>query len=779
MSLEKPFKSCTDGIPIRRDTYKLLTRPPEPDWTLVGIILQLVFMLNFWVAIIFQLIALAEVCSVPFFCPMRGTDLTKPMVAPPAKFRSIVTTTTQMLPPTAKTFSWPWNPTVKVGNYGFLSQWPYFQTHHGVDEKNSPKWYSAETIAKLQELASQVSLPNIAGCAFEKNGEEIFVWDPFEQMLREEFYKCDGNTVPWAPDAVDSLIVIERLISASGIPGNASDYKEYTSKVHLDYKAYKQRLKWTTDCMKELQNRCTKDKDFTAEDKYCVQGSPKGKGPLKEWWGGIKQKFPSTRPDPTKYNSEIAEQIGSCVAGKMTVPTEQHTCDCHEKAWNMYPLTHFHQGGASDKIMVCEGGVDKGKFCKPTSNNVISQTPQCTPAMDKDGKVVTTFKCVVLWQDAMPVSANYKYGCFFSSPTSQSELQYEYKKCNMNDKEGTINTNGGSLTADQAQGLLDVNFSKRGALVLIFLFKECGYLSATLVVTGVLLALLCLCMVLSPILMICYVLMTGKNPEGVKTRLILVNLVETVYGLIHTNVLLIWIMVCNLSTMYRTLVMLTGVVRLQVNKSLLDMDVKFTTVSNIIYTLVLIIVIDDTTAGGSAKNTTTGLGAALATQLFSLFFKMVQEKVGLASAVSPLKDLNENRLSKFEMALLLIKIMEDFLPDDIQYNWVQNFNSKEPLMPDFKHPQYQVNDVGKDETGMLDEGHFDGLLWTCVAQDPDVRKNVYMQPLDAHLANRFGHDGQGFDYNPRFSNQLSAVQTVKLNQDNLIEFMPGEYTLLV
>jgi hypothetical protein len=59
--------------------------------------------------------------------------------------------------------------------------------------------------------------------------------------------------------------------------------------------------------------------------------------------------------------------------------------------------------------------------------------------------------------------------------------------------------NGGSLTADQAQGLLDVNFSKRGALVLIFLFKECGYLSATLVITGVLLALLgcALCSLLS------------------------------------------------------------------------------------------------------------------------------------------------------------------------------------------------------------------------------------------------------------------------------------------
>jgi hypothetical protein len=49
-----------------------------------------------------------------------------------------------------------------------------------------------------------------------------------------------------------------------------------------------------------------------------------------------------------------------------------------------------------------------------------------------------------------------------------------------------------------------------------------------------------------------------------------------------------------------------------------------------------------------------------------------------------------------------------------------------------------------------------------------------MQPLDADLAKRFGHDGQGFDYSDRFSKQLSAVQTVKVNQDNLIEFMHGE-----
>ena len=42
------------------------------------------------------------------------------------------------------------------------------------------------------------------------------------------------------------------------------------------------------------------------------------------------------------------------------------------------------------------------------------------------------------------------------------------------------------------------------------------------------------------------------------------------------------------------------------------------------------------------------------------------------------QDLNENRLSKFETCLLLVKIMEDFLSDDVQFNWVQMFKDKAP-----------------------------------------------------------------------------------------------------
>ena len=53
-------------------------------------------------------------------------------------------------------------------------------------------------------------------------------------------------------------------------------------------------------------------------------------------------------------------------------------------------------------------------------------------------------------------------------------------------------------------------------------------------------------------------------------------------------------------------------------------------------------------------------------------------QVKLYAIARPLEDLNENRLSKFEFALLITKIMEDFLSSDIQYNFVQHFRSSDP-----------------------------------------------------------------------------------------------------
>ena len=730
LDLQKKMEICTNGIPIRRETYKLLTRPPELDYTLIGMVLQIVFMANFWFAVAQQIITLTQVCSGPFFCPARGSALTYPMVAPPYSFRLAGRDTTQTTPPTLTSFAWPWDPSVDRNSKGYRSEWPYFQVEAcdpdlPVDQCNQ--------LVKLMPTLDN----DLANCQRNLKGKEDFVWDPFRKTLHREYLNCNGK--------------------GSEITVTLSD----RSIVTYYPKNYEERRTATLKCMDDLMQECddTWSDEKKAKSEYCAAGCPGAdKCERDVWWQNANQK------------NILMAKIGQCVGLKLGA--QVHTCNCHEKEWAHYPLVLFFQGQDSDKLRVCDGGPNKGELC-----GVANITCQ----QSANGK---THQCTEKWPDSQPSFRHMNYGCFFSTPADILETEYVYKKCNMREPKQSITVKGGSgagttITNDNAQGLLDVKVSKRAALVGIFIFKELGYISAGLTVIAVLLLLLCLGILLSPILALCYVVMTGTSEEGLGTRITVIKLAGTVYGLICTYLFLIFTMVCNLSTTYRSLVMLGSVLRAQVNKSLLDMDAKLTTVSGIIYSLVLLVIIDDTTAGGAPSQTATGLGSALALQLFSLFFKMVQEKVGLAAIAMPLKDLNENRLSKFEIALLWLKIMEDFLPDDIQYNWVHHFNSKQPMMPDFDDPEYRLQDLGEDETGGLDEGHCDAYPWTYVSFDPEVRKNFYMEPLNKHLADRFGHDGQGADFNPRYSSQQTAVQTVMVSQDNLIEFMPGEQTLLV
>lgn len=240
------------------------------------------------------------------------------------------------------------------------------------------------------------------------------------------------------------------------------------------------------------------------------------------------------------------------------------------------------------------------------------------------------------------------------------------------------------------------------------------------------------------------------------------------------------------------------------------MDKKLTNVSNVIYNLILLLIIEDQSPGGA--DSAAGLVASLAGILFllcfrrlsaicrsssckvflffsggridvifgfaagtlaSLLFQLTSEKCQLQALAMPLKDLNENRLSKFETALLWCKILEDFLQEDVQYNWVQIFNSKRPLMPDVQnHPQYKVDGIGVDETGHCDAGHMDGMLITHVSADVEKRMQYYMPPLDKKLAAKFGHDGLGLQfnpaYNPKIRQQTELRQSVCVGPDGLI-----------
>jgi hypothetical protein len=48
-----------------------------------------------------------------------------------------------------------------------------------------------------------------------------------------------------------------------------------------------------------------------------------------------------------------------------------------------------------------------------------------------------------------------------------------------------------------------------------------------------------------------------------------------------------------------------------------------------------------------------------------------------------LKDLNENRLSKFEFALYIQKLLEFFLTDDVAFNYVEHFYSSDRFRPGY------------------------------------------------------------------------------------------------
>jgi hypothetical protein len=49
----------------------------------------------------------------------------------------------------------------------------------------------------------------------------------------------------------------------------------------------------------------------------------------------------------------------------------------------------------------------------------------------------------------------------------------------------------------------------------------------------------------------------------------------------------------------------------------------------------------------------------------------------------------------------------------------------------------------------------------------------YMPPLDETLAKRFGHDGQGLQFNQRYKERSDIKQSVRVGNDGLLTFVEG------
>ena len=130
----------------------------------------------------------------------------------------------------------------------------------------------------------------------------------------------------------------------------------------------------------------------------------------------------------------------------------------------------------------------------------------------------------------------------------------------------------------------------------------------------------------------------------------------------------VWsLMALNLSSIYRIKELyIASTYRRKVKPSIRDGDNKLTTVSNILFNLVLLSV-----GPTNSHNIIVGVMVSLTV----LFYQMVCEKQRNMDLAESLRDVNENRLSKFELALLLCKLIDDVTLEEVQYNFVEHFYS--------------------------------------------------------------------------------------------------------
>ena len=96
---------------------------------------------------------------------------------------------------------------------------------------------------------------------------------------------------------------------------------------------------------------------------------------------------------------------------------------------------------------------------------------------------------------------------------------------------------------------------------------------------------------LFPIPLAIYSVLHNVSGSSLGTRITAVKLCGTIYKLLYMYLEIIFNLVCNFSTTYRVFVILFGVARGLVNKSLRDMDVKFTTISSSMYSFALLLIV--------------------------------------------------------------------------------------------------------------------------------------------------------------------------------------------
>ena len=295
---------------------------------------------------------------------------------------------------------------------------------------------------------------------------------------------------------------------------------------------------------------------------------------------------------------------------------------------------------------------------------------------------------------------------------TQAGLFLLYAYTIFNQVKGIINAPDGPLIYNQY-----VKMSSTDVLWAVFVIKEVFLLSVPLLYVLIYVLLAVLGLLLSPILAGYYFGMVKGKPKAEKS---FAALVATLKGVINAQLLLFGSLLLNLSTAFRMTLLADQLMRRKANASIKDFGLVMTTVANIVFDMVLVNLISD---DRNLKGDPSKQVMSMCINLVNLMRVITGQHLILHNLCDALKDVNEHRLTKFEFAFLMVKIQEQLLEDDIQYNFVEHFYSgpQVPLAPQIEPLQHMVED----------KNAIDHLM-------PDL-------PED--LAKEFGHDGKG-DFDP-------------------------------
>jgi hypothetical protein len=210
--------------------------------------------------------------------------------------------------------------------------------------------------------------------------------------------------------------------------------------------------------------------------------------------------------------------------------------------------------------------------------------------------------------------------------------------------------------------------------------------------------------------------------------------------------------VSSLSTTWRVVKLSQQLFAGECNGSIKDFDHCLTALANITFSLLLMTIMSD----ADADVTAVVRGACIS--LLSLLFKLVNHRAMLYKVSDVCMDINENRLSKFELALILTKVIETLTVEDSQYNFTQHFYSDDLL-------DLGAGQVPKGTVRFLEEHiiihththtHTHTRMYTYTyiriyrffpnispLDDAEEDLDVDMPPLPLPLVQLFGHDSRG------------------------------------